>query len=117
MAQPHIAIAATYVGGIEKHASANQNAIGFRDQRPDPAHVEVQSPFASCAGQALVDVGPHRATPVAAIGGVDRKLSRIGWNTNAARGQNELTRLEIENEKGEPPGEGKDQQNLRTGEE
>ena len=98
-AQPALAIAGPGVGRIEKHAATHQDAERLRDQRADPAHVEIRAAVAVGAGKAFVDVGADRPVPVPAIGRVDGEFRRIGRESGRpAPDQHELPRIAIENE-------------------
>ena len=54
------------VARIQEHAAAHQDAVRLRDQRGDPAHVEIPAARAALSGQALVDVALDRRLPEAA---------------------------------------------------
>src|SRR6478735_6851883 len=98
-AQTAVAIAGPRIGGIEEHAAAGQDAIGVRDQRADPTHVEIVVGGPVDAGKTFVDEGSHRRIPMSAIGDVDRELlAGLGDLHGAAR----------ETEAASPAIEGKD---------
>ena len=84
-AKPSLAISGAGIGRIKKHAAAHQDAKRLRDQRTDPAHVEIRAAVAVGAGETFVDVSAHRTVPVPLIGGVDGEFRRIGRDPNALR--------------------------------
>ena len=112
--QAAVAIAGPRVGGIEEHAAAGEDAIGLRNQRADPAHVEIVVGGTVDAGEAFVDEGAHRRIPVPAVGGVDRELlARLG-DLHAAAREAEAAGLAVKREDVDAVAERQHQRGLRT---
>ena len=112
--EPSLAIARAGIGWIKKHAAAHQDAERLRNQRADPAHVEVRLARAIGAGEAFVDVGADRAVPVPAIGGVDGELRRAACDLHGLPDQQKLPRAPVENEDVDPRVERENERRLRT---
>src|SRR5581483_2653158 len=62
------------IAGVHEYAAAHQDPVGLRDERGDPAHVEIASPRPAPACQALLHIALDRRFPVARVGGIDREL-------------------------------------------
>lgn len=108
-AQAPVFVALPSVSGVEEYAASNENAEGFRDQRPDPAHVEIFAAGPIGSHDALFDIGANRHIPVPPIRSIDRVFGRIRRNLHHRCGELELPLDAIERKDINTPPNGEDE--------
>ncbi|MPL73717.1 hypothetical protein SDC9_19523 [bioreactor metagenome] len=113
VAQAAALIALAAVARIEEHAAAAQDAVGFSDQRGDPAHVEIAPARAFFAGDQVVDIGADRRRPMALVRGVDGEFRGILGDRREIRLTFETAGVGIEDPVMHAVTEGHDQRALR----
>src|SRR4051812_1154734 len=90
------------VARIHEQAAADQDPMHLRDERGDPAHVEIRFARAAAPLKALLDIDAHGRFPEALVRGVDRELARLLGDAEVSMGEDELTDRRVEREPVDP---------------